>query len=252
MLEVRQVSKRFGGLRAVSEVGFAVGAGELVAVFGPNGSGKTTLLNLVAGTLAPTSGSVALRGIQLTGLRPADVAAHGVIKTFQNPKLFPELTVRDHLRIAGHLQLKRRLGSKRFVPGVRSAPALEAAVAHCIERCSLSAAAGRVARDLSYGEEKMLGVAMALMCQPAVLLLDEPASGLGKAEIEKLSQLLHGLRTGGMAICVIDHRIRFLAEIADKAIALQQGAVIARGTPREVLDSDAVRQAYLGGADAAA
>ncbi|MES2399494.1 MAG: ABC transporter ATP-binding protein [Pseudomonadota bacterium] len=254
MLEVKNVGKRFGGLQAVDNVSFQVNPGELVAVFGPNGSGKTTLLNLLSGTLQPTAGDVLWQGASLVGRRASDVAAAGVVKTFQNPQLFPELTVQEHLRIAGHLGLKRLHGLGRWsVRGLlRAEGGLSEMVAECAERCHLSGALQQPARDLSYGQEKMLGVAMALVCEPRVLLLDEPASGLGKAEIENLTRLLDQLRADGLAICVIDHRIAFLSQVADKAIAMQYGRLIAHGRPQDVLQSPDVVRAYLGVSHAAA
>lgn len=254
MLEVKNVGKRFGGLQAVDNVSFQVKPGELVAVFGPNGSGKTTLLNLVSGSLQPTAGEILWKGSTLVGRRASDVAAAGVVKTFQNPQLFPELSVLEHLRIAGHLRLKRMHGVQRWsVRGLlRAEDGMRDVVARCAERCHLSGSLHQPARDLSYGQEKMLGVAMALVCEPRVLLLDEPASGLGKAEIDNLTRLLEQLREDGLAICVIDHRIAFLSQVADKAIALQYGRLIAHGQPNDVLQCADVVRAYLGSSHAAA
>ncbi len=252
LFEVAGLTKRFGGLTAVSDVSFGIDKGEIVGVFGPNGSGKTTLLSLVAGVFPPTSGTIRWKGKAIQGSKPHDIASWGVVKTFQNPQLFSELSVVEHLRIAGHLMLKRRLGWRRvatlFNPDTGHAGAdLEKRAGEVLRLCRLEAARDQTAAELSYGEEKMLGVAMALMCEPELLLLDEPASGLGHAEIENLEAVLRDLRAHGTTLCVIDHKVGFLGKLADRAISLHHGAKIAEGTPEAVLRDPAVVAAYLGG-----
>lgn len=251
LFEVSGLTKRFDGLTAVADVSFAIDKGEIVGVFGPNGSGKTTLLSLIAGMLAPSSGTITWKGAEIQGAKPHDIAAAGVVKTFQNPQLFAELTVFEHLMIAGHLMLKRRLGWKRvatlFNPDTGHAGAdLERHAGEVLRLCRLDAARGQTAAELSYGEEKMLGVAMALMCGPELLLLDEPASGLGQGEIENLEAVLRDLRSHGTTLCIIDHKVGFLGKLADRAISLHHGAKIAEGTPEQVLRDPGVIAAYLG------
>ncbi len=248
-LEVDNLTKRFGGLVAVSSVSFGIARGEIIGIFGPNGSGKTTLLNLLAGLLTPTAGRVVWRERDIAGSKPEAIAADGIIKTFQNPQLFSELTVAQHVMIASHLALKRALGAGR-VRTLLSAKSTESEmgkrVDHALRLCRLDAASDKLAAELSYGEEKMLGVAMALMCEPELLLLDEPASGLGQSEIVNLGHVLRDLQAHGTTLCIIDHKVAFLAEFADRAIALQQGCKIAEGPPKDVLADPAVVTAYLG------
>ena len=251
LFEVAHLTKRFGGLTAVSDVSFSIAKGEIIGVFGPNGSGKTTLLNLIAGVFPPSAGHIVWRGRDIQGEPPHEIAASGVVKTFQNPQLFAELGAYEHLLISGHLMLKRRLGWRRlatlFKPNAGHAGSALAERADQVMRlCRLEAARDQIAANLSYGEEKMLGVAMAMMCEPELLLLDEPASGLGHGEIENLEAVLRDLRSHGTTLCVIDHKVDFLGRLADRAISLHHGAKIAEGTPVQVLNDPNVIAAYLG------
>ena len=249
LLEVDALTKRFGGLVAVSNVSLKIGDGEIVGILGPNGSGKTTLLNLLAGLLTPTSGKVIWQGRDISGAKPEVIAALGIVKTFQNPQLFAELTVLEHIMIASHLALKRMLGfgrSKTFFAPKAANRELRARADRVLKLCRLDQAADKAAATLSYGEEKMLGVAMAMMCEPKLLLLDEPASGLGQEEITNLGVVLRDLREHGTTLCIIDHKVAFLADFAHRLVALQNGTKIAEGTPQEVLANQSVITAYLG------
>ncbi|MFY9835837.1 MAG: ABC transporter ATP-binding protein [Xanthobacteraceae bacterium] len=243
------MSKRFGGLTAVADISFAIARGEIIGIFGPNGSGKTTLLNLICGMLPPSAGRLIWKDQDVTGRAPHQVAELGIVKTFQNPQLFPELSVIEHVWIAAHLRLKRALGSRRIATLIKSAPddgKLQEQVKTVLRLCRLSEARDEPALGLSYGEEKMLGVAMALMCEPELLLLDEPATGLGHNEITNLGEVLRDLRGHGTTLCIIDHNVGFLGGLADRAIAMHHGSKIAEGTPSSVLADETVIEAYLG------
>jgi len=251
LLEIDGLCKQFGGIVAVRDVSFAIAPGEIVGVFGPNGSGKTTLLNLVAGVLKPTRGQVRWKGAEIQSRAPHRIVARGIVKTFQNPQLFRELTAREHLQIAGHLALKRCLGWRRIGTLLRADAAQDALrrrAEDVLGLCRLDAVGDEKAANLSYGEEKMLGLAMALMCDPELLLLDEPGSGLGNPELEALEVVLRGVRAAGTTLCIIDHRVAFLRRLADRAISLHHGSKIAEGTPVEVLEAPEVVKAYLGSA----
>jgi len=249
-LEVDDLSKRFAGLIAVAEVSFRVEPGEIVGIIGPNGSGKTTLLSMMAGLLSPTSGRVLWKERQIQTLRPDIIAALGVVKSFQNPQVFAELSVFDNVRVAGHLVLKRTLGLRRVLEIVGAAGGAEARlgrrVGEVLTLCNLGAASEQLAGNLSYGEEKMLGIAMALMCEPELLLLDEPASGLGRDEIRNLGTVLDNVHRAGTTLCLVDHKIGFLRGLAHRVIALNYGRKIAEGPPEQVLNEPAVVEAYLG------
>ncbi len=249
-LEVRALSKRFAGLVAVAEVSFTVRPAEIVGIIGPNGSGKTTLLSMMAGLLTPTSGSVLWKGHEIQALRPDIIAGLGVVKSFQNPQVFAELSVFDNVRVASHLALKRALGLRRGLELLGVARHVEAQLARRVSEvlalCNLDGAAEQLAGNLSYGEEKMLGIAMALMCEPELLLLDEPASGLGRDEIRNLEAVLAKVHAAGTTLCLVDHKIGFLRGLAHRVIALNYGEKIAEGPPEAVLNEPAVVEAYLG------
>jgi ABC-type branched-subunit amino acid transport system ATPase component len=248
-LEVGALTKRFGGLVAVSDISLQIKEGDILGILGPNGSGKTTLLNLLAGLLVPTSGKVIWQGRDITGAKPDTIAALGIVKTFQNPQLFAELSVLDHVMIASHLAFKRLLGFgriKTFFARSAANRELRTRADRVLKLCRLNDAAQKPAATLSYGQEKMLGVAMAMMCEPKLLLLDEPASGLGQEEIANLGLVMRDLREHGTTLCIIDHKVAFLAEFAHRLIALQNGNKIAEGSARDVLANQNVITAYLG------
>jgi branched-chain amino acid transport system ATP-binding protein len=255
-LEVRGLSKHFAGLVAVAGVSFHVEPREIVGIIGPNGSGKTTLLSMMAGLLSPTSGQVLWKGREIQEVRPDIIAGLGVVKTFQNPQVFAELSVFDNVRVASHLALKRALGLRRGLEIIGAARGVERRLAgragEVLALCNLGGAADQLAGNLSYGEEKMLGLAMALMCEPELLLLDEPASGLGRDEIRNLEAVLDKVHAAGTTLCLVDHKIGFLRGLADRVIALNYGQKIAEGPPEQVLNEPAVIEAYLGAGHARA
>lgn len=237
MLDVRGLRKRFGGLLALAGVGLAADRGEILGIIGPNGSGKTTLFNLIGGQVRPDAGSIRMDGRELVGLAPHAVCRLGVGRTFQLLNPFQPLTLVDNVGVG------LRFGD----PG---ASGRGAAVAREAERLlrfvGLGGKLGHAAHTLSLGELKRLEVAMALSTRPHLLLLDEILAGASPAGIEQVLGLVRRLRDQGLTILIIEHRLEALARVADRMLALDQGAVIAEGTPAEVVRSPQVVAAYLG------
>lgn len=247
-LVVESLGVRFGGLDALADVSFRADAGEVLGVIGPNGAGKSTLLNALTGFARPHTGTVLLDGESMLGRRPHTIAGRGVVRTFQNLELFDHLTVAENLEIGG--QLHRRSGALASILRLRRAAAdeaeLQGRVERVAERLGITAVLGRRAADLPYGYRKQIEVARALMAEPRVLLLDEPAAGLDTGEIAVLAEITSGLRDDGICVIVIEHDMGFVMAQCDRIVVLDFGRLISAGTPAEVRLDRAVQEAYLG------
>jgi len=247
-LQLLGVSRHFKGLKAVDDVSFAVAGGEIVGLIGPNGAGKTTLLNMLSGFLPTTRGQVLAFGQDIAGLAPHAVARRGVVRSFQQTAVCAPQTVAMNMRIAAHLHRRADLvGSLLRLPGWQRRE--QQRLAHalgCLHEVGLGERLQHQAGSLPYGEQKLLGVAMALAAEPAVLLLDEPAAGLNHAEAARLAQVLRGLRDKGLTLVVVDHNLKMLMSLVDRVVVLHHGVKIADGTPQAVTALPAVVQAYLG------
>jgi ABC-type branched-subunit amino acid transport system ATPase component len=234
VLEAREVSVRFDGLAALTEVDVSLRAGEILGLIGPNGAGKTTLVNVVTGFQRPDSGTVRLNGVDVTDWAPHRIARAGLARTFQAIRLFPDLTVAENLEIAA-------------VAHGASRAAARARAREILARLGFAAHAERRAAELPYGDERWIGIARALAAGPRVLLMDEPAAGLNESEAEHLRQAILGIRErNGCAILVIEHNMKLIMGLCDRVQVLEQGRAIATGTPGEVAANAEVRRAYLG------
>jgi branched-chain amino acid transport system ATP-binding protein len=244
LLEVRNVSRHFGSLAAVRGVSMTVQPGELRAVIGPNGAGKTTFFNLISGFLRPDSGQILFAGQDITNILPARRVWRGIARTFQVTEVFPELTVRDNLRIAVECASGHRM---RAWLSRMAADEVEARVTDLLARGHLDAKADRLVGELSHGDQRASEIMMALALKPKLLLLDEPTAGMGDQETFEISQLIRSLhRDEKLAIVLIEHDMRVVFHSADRIMVLAEGAMLAEGTPSEIAQNESVQAAYLG------
>ena len=241
LLETRGISKRFGGLEAVSGVDFRLDRGEVRALIGPNGAGKTTLVGLISGRLRPTVGEVRFAGRDITRLPPWERAVLGIVYTFQVTSIYRNLSVYDNVALAAQ---RRRLQTALDWIGVdHGAVAADAATA--LARVGLTDLGRQRAGALAYGHQRVLEVAMALALGPELLILDEPTQGLAGDEIEALCGLVRGL-AGTTTVLLIEHNMPVVLELAGRVTVMDRGQILAEGTPREIEAHPEVQRAYLG------
>jgi branched-chain amino acid transport system ATP-binding protein len=247
-LKVANVTKRFGGLTAISDVSLDVAPGSVTALIGPNGAGKTTLFNLITNLFGPTAGEMFFYGSPLNRLSPRQIAALGLIRTFQTARVFPGMTVVENVLVGGHNQIRRgAVQQMLWLPAVRREERELARKADAfLDMAGLSRFRHDAATDLPMGAQKLLDVIRALMARPRMLLLDEPAAGLNDSETADLASLLRAVRNIGVTVMVVEHNMSLVMGVADQVMVLDAGALVASGSPEEIRQNARVIEAYVG------
>ncbi|WP_233237229.1 high-affinity branched-chain amino acid ABC transporter ATP-binding protein LivG [Bordetella sp. LUAb4] len=249
LLRVSGLCMRFGGLLAVDHVAFDVRRDEVFAIIGPNGAGKTTVFNCVGGFYVPSEGEIEMDGVSITGLPSHRVAQHGLVRTFQNVRLFKQLTVLENLLVAQHTQVETRL-----LPGLLKLKSYRQAEADALKRAAewldfmgLREYANREAGNLAYGHQRRLEIARCMITKPRLLMLDEPAAGLNPQEKQDLQRLIDRLRREfGVAVLLIEHDMSLIMGISDRILVMEHGKPIITGNPQQVRSDERVIKAYLG------
>lgn len=253
LLNVDKLTKSFGGLTAVSNVSMNIEKGELVGLIGPNGAGKTTFFNLLTGVYVPTSGSIQLnledKSLELGGMKPYNVTKAGLARTFQNIRLFKDLTVLDNVRIAMHQNIKYQMPSAflHFIKYFNEEARLKEEAEKLLDIFHLSDKKDELAKNLPYGEQRHLEIVRALATKPAILLLDEPAAGMNPNETAALTDTIARIRKEfDLTVLLIEHDMSLVMKICERIYVLDYGMMIASGTPQEIRQNKRVIEAYLG------
>jgi branched-chain amino acid transport system ATP-binding protein len=247
LLQTRDLTKEFGGLRALDQVNIEIERGELVSLIGPNGAGKSTLINCITGLLEPTEGDITYDGTDLVGLDPYEITQLGVGRSFQTASIFPELTVRENIQVAS-FTTEHGSFSVNFHRRRDSYDDVQDRTARILDTIELEGEADMEAQDLPYGDKRRLEVAIGLATDPDFMFMDEPTAGMSPAETNMTVSLIHDLLDDwGMTIFLVEHDMDVIFGVSDRIFTLHQGEIIAKGTPDEIRDHPAVREAYLGG-----
>lgn len=252
LLQVENLSKHFGGLKAVSGLSFAVGEEDVVGLIGPNGAGKSTAFNLITGTLRPTSGRITLAGRDITGQAPSEVVRHGLARTFQSASVYPNATVGENIYRGALATLPGSIWTQSISTQARrrALARIDADVAEILELTGLGPWRSSLAGGLAYGHQKKLGVAIGIATRPRILLLDEPAAGLNGEECAEFGRLLQTLRRERrLALLLVEHHMALVMGQCQRIVVLVHGQKVAEGTPQQISADPAVIEAYLGAPD---
>lgn len=249
ILQVKNLTKRFGGLVAVDDLSFEVKRGEILGLIGPNGAGKTTVFNLLTGFLQLTKGEILFKGRNIVGLKPHSIASLGLVRTFQSSKLFKGETTFDNVMIAHHLQQRTGFFDLVFhTPSSRQERnKTEASTEHLLKDVGLTRAGSQLAENLPHGLQRVLGVTLALAAKPELLLLDEPITGMTHQETKAITNLIRELNGQGLTVLLVEHNLREVMKICHRVLVINFGKKLTEGLPEEVRNNKEVIEAYLGG-----
>ncbi|PIC81791.1 ABC transporter ATP-binding protein [Sporosarcina sp. P1] len=248
VLEIKKISKNFGGIQALTDVSFSVEEGEILGLIGPNGAGKTTMFNMITAMYPPSSGEISFVGNPLSNLKPHQITEKGICRTFQNIRLFSDLTVRENVMVGNHCRLKTNVLQSVF--RTKAQKAEEARVLatsdEILEVVGLSDDKETIAKNLSYGAQRRLEIARALASRPKLILLDEPAAGMNEKETNDLFNLIKKIQTLDITVLLIEHDMPLVMRVCSRIIVLNFGKKIAEGTPSSIQNNKEVIEAYLG------
>ncbi|ARK21111.1 ABC transporter ATP-binding protein [Sporosarcina sp. P26b] len=248
VLEIKKISKNFGGIQALTDVSFSVEEGEILGLIGPNGAGKTTMFNMITAMYPPSSGDISFVGNPLSNLKPHQITEKGICRTFQNIRLFSDLTVRENVMVGNHCRLKTNVMQSVF--RTKAQKAEEARVLatsdEILEVVGLANDKETIAKNLSYGAQRRLEIARALASRPKLILLDEPAAGMNEKETNDLFNLIKKIQTLDITVLLIEHDMPLVMRVCSRIVVLNFGKKIAEGTPSSIQNNKEVIEAYLG------